>query len=326
MPTVLCAAFSVNCFAHVKWFAEPEAVQVVLDFSYTEILAASVLLAISLTVAAWLNIQGLRRGGVYCSRLTEGVQPLRVACVLLSIYFLGCAVSGFILAPHITAAPGVTYLCLGLQSLISVLLLINRAHEWIAGLMLAVFMVAGINDATFFLEYLLLAGLACLIYFSRHAPPPHLLMVLRVALGVSLVCLAFMEKLLQPQLAINVLQQFPLNFMSYLGLPFSDLWFVLAAGIVELLVGLLLILGWLVRTTILVLLGLMVASNAYFFAAGNNALAMMELVGHLPVFAAGITLIFYHCREVAVNRVGLLKARAHVDVSREQKLSVESGQ
>jgi uncharacterized membrane protein YphA (DoxX/SURF4 family) len=117
---------------------------------------------------------------------------------------------------------------------------------------------------------------------------------LRVTLGISLIALALTEKLLQPELAFNVLAQHPLNFMQHLGFNFSDSWFVLGAGMVELFIGLLFVLGLMVRTTTLVILGLMIASNAYFFWIDNYPLAMMELIGHLPVFASGVLLLFYY--------------------------------
>ena len=122
---------------------------------------------------------------------------------------------------------------------------------------------------------------------------------------------------------MNVLQQYPLNFMAHLGVPFSDKWFVLAAGMVELLIGLLLMLGWLVRTTILVLLALMIASNSYFVMVENHALALMEFIGHLPVFAAGILLLCYSSTVTRNARELALQSRSAITT--EQRLSAESG-
>ena len=318
LPTVLYL-FAHPAAAHVKWFSESGSSIYPSAFSYSELLTAITLLLLFLIVAAWLNGRLVKPGARYFLPWCQHTKPLGFALLLLSIYFLGCAFSGVILAPHIAASPGVTALCIGFQALVSILLLLNRAQELMAGLILSLFLVAGIVDVTFLLEYVLLLGVAWLVYTARQIPQEHTMRLLRCALGFSLVGLALTEKLLQPALALNVLQQYSLNFMAHMGVPFSDIWFVLAAGMVELLVGLLLVLGWLVRTTTVVLLALMIASNSYFVMIDNHALALMEFIGHLPVFAVGILLLSYRSLERSSA-----PARS-ADVA-ERELSLESGQ
>ena len=323
LPAVLFALFSDGAHAHVKWFSEPTAAVSDAGFTHSEIIAALLLLLILLAVARWLNAQVAKRGAAYCAPWFHDTKPLGYAFLLLSIYFLGCAFSGFILAPHIAATKGVTALCIGLQATVSILLLLNRAQVFMAGLISSLFVVASVADVTFLLEYVLLLGLAWLVYSTQRIPNEPTMMILRSALGISLVGLALTEKLLQPELAMNVLQQYPLNFMAHLGVPFSDKWFVLAAGMVELLIGLLLMLGWLVRTTILVLLALMIASNSYFVMVENHELALMEFIGHLPVFAAGILLLCYSSTVTRNARELALQSRSAITT--EQRLSAESG-
>jgi hypothetical protein len=58
---------------------------------------------------------------------------------------------------------------------------------------------------------------------------------------------------------------------------------------------------------------------------GNHPLAIMELIGHLPVFAAGILLVFYsgnlaQLEDHLPSATGLDKG-----LGTEAKLSVESG-
>ena len=323
LPPVLFALFSGGAHAHVKWFSEPTAAVSDAGFTHSEIITALLLLLISLAIARWLNAQVLKRSDTYCGRWCRDSKPLGYAFLLLSIYFLGCAFSGFILAPHVAATKGITALCIGLQATVSILLLLNRAQAFMAGLILTLFVVASVADVTFLLEYLLLLGLAWLVYSTQRIPNEQTMMILRSALGISLVGLALTEKLLQPELAMNVLQQYPLNFMAHLGVPFSDKWFVLAAGMVELSIGLLLVLGWLVRTTILVLLALMIASNSYFVMIDNHALALMEFIGHLPAFAAGILLLCYSSTVTRNARKLALQTRS--DITTERRLSAESG-
>ncbi len=323
LPAVLFALFSDGAHAHVKWFSEPTVAATDPGFTHSEIITALLLLLILLAVARWLNAQALKHSDTCCASWRHDSKPLGYAFLLLSIYFLGCTFSGFILAPHIAATKGMTALCIGLQAMVSILLLLNRAQAFIAGLILSLFVVAGLADVTFLLEYLLLLGLAWLVYSTQQTPNEQTMMILRGALGISLVGLALTEKLLQPELAMNVLQQYPLNFMAHVGIPFSDKWFVLAAGMVELSVGLLLMLGWLVRTTMLVLLALMVVSNSYFVMIDNHALALMELIGHLPVFAAGILLLCYSSTITRNACEPALQIRSAITT--ERRLSAESG-
>ncbi len=82
--------------------------------------------------------------------------------------------------------------------------------------------------------------------------------------------------------------------------------FVYSAGLVELLIGLVLLMGWVSRLTVMVLFIFMIATNSYFFAIGEHYMAWVELIGHLPIFACGILLLFYQPAPVArkepVNR------------------------
>ncbi len=85
------------------------------------------------------------------------------------------------------------------------------------------------------------------ILFPKLEPPPSLarnaMIPLRIGLGASLTVVAFTEKLANQPLALDFLKTHPLNFTAALGLPISDELFVLAAGCVELLVGLWILLG-----------------------------------------------------------------------------------
>lgn len=120
--------------------------------------------------------------------------------------------------------------------------------------------------------------------FSRHwqiAP-----VILRVGTGISILVLAFTEKLLDPQLALQFLKSYPnFNFMQLLGVTwFTNERFILAAGAVELTIGLALIAGVLPK---LVIFGMFVPFNLTL-----PFLPPTELLGHLPIFAVMYTLLF----------------------------------
>ena len=106
---------------------------------------------------------------------------------------------------------------------------------------------------------------------------PYAVRVLRVALGIGLTVVAFTEKLWNIPMALAFLSEHHFNFFPYIGLPgIDDTKFLLIAGTVELLVGLMLIAGTYVRLIILVTL--------IPFNLTLPFLGWRELVGHLPIY------------------------------------------
>ncbi|GAC1387542.1 MAG: hypothetical protein NVSMB33_17160 [Ktedonobacteraceae bacterium] len=111
-------------------------------------------------------------------------------------------------------------------------------------------------------------------------------LLLRVGAGTSIVVLAFTEKLLDPQLALAFLKTHPnFNVAQLIGLTwFTNERFILAAGAVELTIGLALISGILPK---LVIFGMFVPFNLTL-----PFLPATELLGHLPIFAVMYVLLF----------------------------------
>ncbi len=118
-------------------------------------------------------------------------------------------------------------------------------------------------------------------HYWRIAP-----LLLRVGVGISIVVLAFTEKLIDPALAqafLKTHQNF--NVAQLIGLTwFNNERFILAAGAVELTIGLALISGILPK---IVIFGMFVPFNLTL-----PFLPPTELLGHLPIFAAMYTLLF----------------------------------
>jgi uncharacterized membrane protein YphA (DoxX/SURF4 family) len=109
--------------------------------------------------------------------------------------------------------------------------------------------------------------------------------MLRIGVGISLVMVAFTEKLANPALAQSFLQQHPLNFTGALGIPMSDATFALCAGSVELLVGLFILSGLFPRLIILV---------AWLpFNLTLTIFDWVELIGHLPFYGALAVLLIW---------------------------------
>lgn len=109
---------------------------------------------------------------------------------------------------------------------------------------------------------------------------------LRVAAGLALIVVAFVEKLANPELALAFLAEHPeLNLAAQLGLPLSELEFIRAAGVIEVLFGLLLISGALPQAIVLIA-GVPFNATLWFFGT-------TELVGHLPIYGAMLLLLVW---------------------------------
>lgn len=110
------------------------------------------------------------------------------------------------------------------------------------------------------------------------------LLALRVFTGGALIVLAFTEKLLNPELALHFLEDYPaFNILATMGLNVPDLMFVRIAGAVELLFGLLILMGSLPQIAVIVA---GIPFNVTLFFLGKS-----ELIGHLPVYGTMLVLI-----------------------------------
>lgn len=132
--------------------------------------------------------------------------------------------------------------------------------------------------------YALLAGrgrwsLDYALHISRDTDPffqSCAFLCVRLALGFGLISLGLDEKIVNPQLALELLKHAPmLNFAHPLGM--SNELFVLCSGTSEVVLGLMLLFGIFPRVVVCALLLLFVATTATF--------GMSEFIGHLPYYA-----------------------------------------
>ncbi|MBI3003669.1 MAG: DoxX protein [candidate division NC10 bacterium] len=102
--------------------------------------------------------------------------------------------------------------------------------------------------------------------------------LLRVGVGLSLIVVAFTEKILNLPMAVDFLAEYPMNFLPALGVPLTDAQFALLIGAVELLVGLCVLSGVFLRDVIVIA---WIPFNLTLGIFGPD-----ELVGHLPFYGA----------------------------------------
>jgi hypothetical protein len=106
---------------------------------------------------------------------------------------------------------------------------------------------------------------------------PYAVPVLRVLLGMGLCVVAFTEKIWNIPMGLAFLAEHNFNFFPYIGLAgIDDTKFLLIAGTVELIVGLMLIAGTYVRLIIIITL--------IPFNLSLPFMGWRELVGHLPTY------------------------------------------
>jgi len=114
---------------------------------------------------------------------------------------------------------------------------------------------------------------------------PYALPALRIGAGISVVVLALTEKLLNVDLGVAFLHEYPrFNVAHEAGITwFTDERFVYAAGIVEATAGVALLSGFLKRVVILALW--------IPFNLGIAFLPAQELIGHLPILSVMYVLL-----------------------------------
>jgi uncharacterized membrane protein YphA (DoxX/SURF4 family) len=131
------------------------------------------------------------------------------------------------------------------------------------------------------------------LLFPALEPPPafarRAITSLRVAMGLSLIVVAFTGKLANAQLAMAFLQTYPLNFTPWIGLTISDEHFALCAGATELVIGLWTVFGLFPR--------LIIATAQIFINMTRTVFNWVELLGHLPLYGVMAVLLIWTATE-----------------------------
>ena len=287
--------------AHEKWFVD--ASQYPLQWALMFSLPTAVAVAVSvLVLGALVLLQRLVRDR--CFPNPQWLRPVNPA--IQAVVGIQTAISlvfmtghGWLLAPTLSVPLNVIgWALLGVQLFISFTFITGWFTRLGGALLIGLVGVAFLLFApTLAAEQLLFAGIGvymliegralyrpysrlarrAAMFWSRYS---HLsLAAMRVFTGLSILWLAFSEKLLNPRLGLAFLQQYPqFNFMKLLGFAwYSDELFVYSAGVVEAAVGVLLVSGVLPRVVILLM-----------WLPFNIAIPLLppqELLGHLPILA-----------------------------------------
>jgi uncharacterized membrane protein YphA (DoxX/SURF4 family) len=299
-------------FAHETWFTRGH---FPLDWGFTfETLTLALLAAaIAITLATRAAARVWPGGDIPFLAQLAPWMPFAIR-MHLSVSLLGLLSMGVYLSPAMDLEPNPGGIALGSTMAV---VIVGMATGWHARAAAAILVAAGPLGMLEFgispvLQRLDLLGLALFIVFSgpgrwsadaergatiepsaievaRASPldaQSPAVWSLRVAAGLALIVVAFVEKLANPEIALAFLQAHPdFNIAQLLGLPMNELAFVRVAGATEVLFGMLLISGALPQ---LCVLAVGIPFNATLWFLGTD-----ELIGHLPIYGAMLVLLVY---------------------------------
>ena len=285
---------------HVEWFEDPALypVQWGLVFSWQTLLAV---VAALVTVGLFYLAQRLLRDPhwprlPFLARMAIGAPTLLAVQAAIPLIYSG--VQPVLLAPQMQLGKGPGGLLLGAAEVVIGFSFITGIGDRIGSAALVALVLLGFFvfpplDA---LAQLLWVGIAVVIFvIGRQAPeagsprrtgwwrfrpsPETAVVWLRVCTGIAIIAPALSEKLWNPPIAEAFLRQHPtFNFPhAYLGMSWmTDDRFILAAGVVEFVIGVLLISGVLTR---IVIVAMWLPFNLTI-----PFLPPQELLYHLPFF------------------------------------------
>ena len=302
-------ALRSTAYGHVRWFLDDTA-QITDPHFAMDLTSVLVVLGAMLFMVVACVID--RVGGSFCVffervlRVTRGIE-WRMVAGLTGFMLVANAITGVFLAPNLILSDQDLVSGAQIVQMVIGLLLILQISFSVAGLLILIVAVVALNtiplsllvDYLFefgpvALAFILIGPTLCvldrrlfkLLEINPLPFTPIPLLAIRMGVGAALVVLAIHNKLMHPGLTLAFLKAYPLNFMSYLGFAsFTDLHFTLAAGVAELTLGILLLLGVATRFVTAVL--------SFFFVLTLIFIGPVELVGHAPLFGIAVLLIIH---------------------------------
>lgn len=286
---------------HVKWFVDPT--RYPTDYSLLFTLPVLVAFALALAAVGVAFIIEHRVDEPAAVRVLErfaGAAPLALG-LHVGIALAVAALLGLLFVPSLRVHPDLPgTMLLGLELVAGIALAIGLGTRP-AAVALALLGVLAMVPFTFesILEQAHLLGAAVFLFVAgrgaisvdrllgqrrsvEHPEAPQAaLFVLRVAMGFGIAFGALTEKLLDPGLAAALLAARPeLNVLHGVGV--TDGQFAYLAGTTELVIGAVIIAGWLTRPVM--------AVGAVLFTVSLPLFGWSELLGHLPYYGAMLTL------------------------------------
>lgn len=295
---VVLINFSQTASAHLKWFAVDDQRINLSDYysSYTnELIIGGIIFITLIGLAFWIH-----KNLTFKISVTPSAEKyiIRAFSILVGLSLLYASYNQTILAAHYLVSNSTLVLLQYAQAIMAFMLIFNLFPKIAAAILILIYAILA-SQVGFLevLDYINFIGIATFLILS-HSKDEHTQTfaapAIRIITGATLIILAISEKLLNPDLGLRFLTLNDWNFMQAMGIvSYTNEIFIISAGLVELLIGVLFVLGILTRINTLVLLAFMITSNVTFFIQNSNAEALTELVGHTPILAIALILLLY---------------------------------
>lgn len=301
----LFGALPLLASAHVKWFVDTQDVTsefhnqtVFYSWGSKEVLVWSLIVFIVVLAFGFVDKKlkapkSLVSFGLKNEKTINRVSQAVLGVFLISVSFLW----KIIIIPDFEVASNASKILLVLQILIGLAYLVNWKPKYASVLLfvltLSTCLYSGLDTL---LENIILISLSIYFYIVNSKETSfvykkfhnHAVEIVRLGTGISLIVLAFTEKLLYPELSLAFLDIHHWNFMQAIFPWFTNNLFVLSTGFAEMIFGILFIMGYITRiTTILI---------AIFFAFSVTTMLIQFgawEVEDLVVYSAAILFIFF---------------------------------
>lgn len=301
-------ALSIPFFAsaHVKWFVNPSDVSPVRHYQWTDGPVITWLAVVFVIIAVGILLEHiLLSPRKFSHPFFDYIDPIVISLfsIMTGIGFIVFSASGYVFAPQFVPTTLFGYIIIGVQACIGLGLVFGVFVQTLSLALIVLYFLAvfcfGIQNTMETVEipgiaFMLLLGvrshwilfsserLEAFVKPSRDYAVP----LLRIFAGFNLIVLGFSEKILHPELGLAFLSKYHWNFMQMLGFQnFTDYWFVLSAGVVQALFGLVFILGIVTRINAFVVF--------CFYVPSLIILWPLEVFGHILHFAMWMVLMVF---------------------------------
>ncbi len=304
---------------HERWFVDEARFPVRYDLALSPRTWLPLLIGLGVTALAVLAFRANGRRSIVPGPLELGMKwekyqdllswmPLVIG-VHTAVTLLVSGIGLRLFVPNLALPETFIGAALGLLQIAAALSFIYGALTRLGAIAMA---TAWVGGALYFgplrlVEHVLFLGIAFFMFAAGRGPlafdmamerlhrpiarlVPTAVTALRITTGLSIVIVAFTEKLWNPDMGLAFLAEHHLNFFPALGMSgIGDPEFLFIAGVVELTFGLLLMSGVFVR---LVIIALWLPFNLTL-----PLLGWTELAGHLPIYGImGLLLVWGETR------------------------------
>ena len=283
--------------AHIKWFIdEKTAPKTELDENYFLYLIIWTAIAVFIILCATLleiYLPKIKQSTAYLINSNKH-KAASLFSLLIGVFFIIASLKGFLFSPDIGNINKLDYLMILIEAIIGFSFIFGASVRTgsiaLISLWFLTFVYAGTIEA-FANIWVLGAGIFTLIYgreyfkvsrrkvfLNKHflKYEDYAIPILRFLVGFDLLFLGISEKILRPELGMAFLETHNWNFMQNMGFEwFSNYLFVMSAGAVESILGIIFMLGIVTRLNALTV--------ALFFSIPPFFMGISELTGHLPL-------------------------------------------